>query len=91
MEFVCLFVLGTCVRSLLQYDKVQGFPGLQPGIPQICVPRGYVKTSCGAYKIEKYMYYYFVINNPDSGLAKRDPEVRIFDVGAPFLSLSLSL
>jgi hypothetical protein len=40
-------------------------------------------------------YAYFMINRdksgPELGLATGDPGVRTFDLGAPFLSLSLSL
>jgi hypothetical protein len=52
---------------------------------------GYARTSYGVCKIEKKI----VINNeksgPELGLATGDPAVRTFDLGEPFLSLSLSL
>jgi hypothetical protein len=53
---------------------------------------GYAKTSYGVCKIVEKCY--FVINTEksgsDLGLATGDPDLRSFDLGAPFLSLSLS-
>jgi hypothetical protein len=55
--------------------------------------REFAKTSYGCVKLEKEMLFRdkHRVTGPYLGSAKGDPDIRTFDLGALFLSLSLAL